>query len=76
MDTSYTITNVFLPALLEPTVIMEDALLARTDVSAAIPKDALSATKEIAFGTENVCHSAPEELSWMLLNAKTVTSTA
>jgi hypothetical protein len=75
-DTSYTRTNVFLPALLEPTVSMEDALLAQTDVLAAIPINVLFARKELAFGTENACQSAPEEPSWMLLNAKTATSTA
>jgi len=37
MDTSYTIINVFLPALLEPMVLMGNALIALTDVIDAMP---------------------------------------
>lgn len=75
-DISYTRTNVFLLALMEPSDLMEDALPVLTDVFAAMLINVLSVRKELTYIMENAYQSAPEEHLSLLLNAKTVTRTA
>jgi hypothetical protein len=62
-DTSFILTNVFLSALLEPTLSTENALLAQIDVPPALLINALSAPKEPTSSTVHASLFAPEEHS-------------